>query len=49
MINNKYHREVKQSLELLATIAEESGQYGEAKEQTEKAIDTLFTFINNRI
>lgn len=48
-MTNKHHKEVKQALELLAKIAEEAGQYGEAKEEELKAVDILFNFIEQRI
>ena len=46
---NKYHKELKQALALLARIAEESGQYGTQKEAELKAVELLETFISNRI
>lgn len=48
MTARKIKREAKQALALLARIAEESGQYGEAKETEQKAIETLKVFINNK-
>lgn len=49
VIESKYKREVKQALKLLTRVAEESGQYGEAKEAELKAVELLETFIKNRI
>lgn len=46
---NKYHKELKQAVALLARIAEESGQYGEDKQAELKAVELLETFISNRI
>lgn len=46
---NKYHKELKNALALLARIAEENGQYGEDKEAELKAVELLETFISNRI
>lgn len=48
-MTNKYHKELKKALALLARIAEESGQYGEDKQAELKAVELLETFINNRI
>ena len=38
----------KQALEFLAKIAEEAGNYGETKEEEQKAVVTLKEFINNK-
>lgn len=48
-IKNKYKKELLQAIELLERIAEEAGLYGEAKEQTQQAVENIRNFIENRI
>tara|TARA_R110000868_G_scaffold114344_4_gene306456 strand:- start:7346 stop:7591 length:246 start_codon:yes stop_codon:yes gene_type:complete len=46
---NHYKKDLLQALAYLAKIAEESGQYMDAKKQELESVQLLKDFINNRI